>query len=172
MYFGLQDTKPPPCPLHLTKQGGSIHCSRLYCHALYRWSRIYWRPSLFIILWHRQEQITNMNKFTSIIQTFSLSWSVAERDIQRFIYAGAPIFCAKVLMVFMFVKSTVFFARYFIVLHYHTVFYFFGFFCFFVPYTNTNIGGTYLLWALGGGEGSRIYGWNEHGKCMCNYSIM
>jgi hypothetical protein len=26
MYFGLQDTKPPPCPLHLTKQGGSIHC--------------------------------------------------------------------------------------------------------------------------------------------------
>jgi hypothetical protein len=36
MYFGLQDTKPPPCPLHLTKQGGSIHCSRLYCHALYR----------------------------------------------------------------------------------------------------------------------------------------
>ncbi len=25
MYFGLQDTKPPPCPLHLTKQGGSIH---------------------------------------------------------------------------------------------------------------------------------------------------
>ena len=26
MYFGLQDTKPPPCPLLLTKQGGSIHC--------------------------------------------------------------------------------------------------------------------------------------------------
>ncbi len=26
MYFGLRDTKPPPCPLHLTKQGGSIHC--------------------------------------------------------------------------------------------------------------------------------------------------
>jgi hypothetical protein len=25
MYFGLQDTKPPPCPLPLTKQGGSIH---------------------------------------------------------------------------------------------------------------------------------------------------
>ncbi len=27
MYFGLQDTKPPPCPLPLTKQGGSIHLS-------------------------------------------------------------------------------------------------------------------------------------------------
>ncbi len=26
IYFGLQDTKPPPCPLPLTKQGGSIHC--------------------------------------------------------------------------------------------------------------------------------------------------
>jgi hypothetical protein len=25
MYFGLQDTKPPPCPLRLTEQGGSIH---------------------------------------------------------------------------------------------------------------------------------------------------
>jgi hypothetical protein len=36
MYFGLQDTKPPPCPLHLTEQGGSIHCSKLYCHAFYR----------------------------------------------------------------------------------------------------------------------------------------
>jgi hypothetical protein len=69
----------------------------------------------------------------------------AERDIQRFIYAGAPIFCAKVLMVFMFVKSTGFFARYFIVLHYHTVFYFFGFFFIFVPYTNKNIGGTYYV---------------------------
>jgi hypothetical protein len=34
----------------------------------------------------------------------------------------------KTLMVFIFVKSTVFYARYFIVLHYHTVFYFFGFF--------------------------------------------
>jgi hypothetical protein len=33
-------------------------------------------------------------------------------------------------MVFMIVKSTVFCARYFIVLHYHTVFYFFGFFVF------------------------------------------
>ncbi len=30
MYFGLQDTKPPPCPLHLTKQGGSIHWSKVY----------------------------------------------------------------------------------------------------------------------------------------------
>jgi hypothetical protein len=36
MYFGLQDTKPPPCPLHLTEQGGSIHCSKLYFYALYR----------------------------------------------------------------------------------------------------------------------------------------
>ncbi len=26
MYFGLQDTEPPPCPLPLTKQGRSIHC--------------------------------------------------------------------------------------------------------------------------------------------------
>jgi hypothetical protein len=63
----------------------------------------------------------------------------------------------KVLMVFIFVKSTVFYARYFIVLHYHTVFYFLGF-LFFVPYANKNIGGTYLLWALGGGEGGGIYG--------------
>jgi hypothetical protein len=30
MYFGQQDTKPPPCPLHLTKQGGSIHWSKFY----------------------------------------------------------------------------------------------------------------------------------------------
>jgi hypothetical protein len=42
----------------------------------------------------------------------------------------------KVPMVFIFVKSTVFYARYFIVLHYHTVFYFFGFFGFFVPYAS------------------------------------
>ncbi len=34
MYFGLQDTKPPPCPLHLTKQGGSIHCSQLYLYTV------------------------------------------------------------------------------------------------------------------------------------------
>ncbi len=33
-------------------------------------------------------------------------------------------------MVFIFVKTTVFYARYFIVLHYHTVFYFFVFFVF------------------------------------------
>jgi hypothetical protein len=26
MYFGLQEAKPPPCPLLLTKQGGSIQC--------------------------------------------------------------------------------------------------------------------------------------------------
>jgi hypothetical protein len=26
MYFGLQKAKPPPCPLLLTKQGGSIQC--------------------------------------------------------------------------------------------------------------------------------------------------
>ncbi len=25
MYFGLQEAKPPPCPLRLTKRGGSIH---------------------------------------------------------------------------------------------------------------------------------------------------
>ncbi len=42
----------------------------------------------------------------------------------------------KVPMVLIFVKSTVFYARYFIVLHYHTVFYFFGFFGFFVPYAS------------------------------------
>ncbi len=35
-YFGLQDTKPPPCPLHLTEQGGSIRCLKLYCHTLHR----------------------------------------------------------------------------------------------------------------------------------------
>jgi hypothetical protein len=34
MYFGLQDTKPPPCPLHLTKQGGSIHWSRFYLYTV------------------------------------------------------------------------------------------------------------------------------------------
>jgi hypothetical protein len=26
MYFGLQEAKPPPCPLLLTEQGGSIQC--------------------------------------------------------------------------------------------------------------------------------------------------
>jgi hypothetical protein len=32
MYFGLQDTKPPPCPLHLTEQGGKkISNSNFYC---------------------------------------------------------------------------------------------------------------------------------------------
>jgi hypothetical protein len=36
MYFGLQDTKPPPCPLHLTKQGGSIHWSQFYLYAVYK----------------------------------------------------------------------------------------------------------------------------------------
>ncbi len=36
MYFGLQDTKPPPCPLHLTKQGGSIHWSQLYLYTVYK----------------------------------------------------------------------------------------------------------------------------------------
>ncbi len=36
MYFGLQDTKPPPCPLHLTKQGGSIHWSRFYLYTVYK----------------------------------------------------------------------------------------------------------------------------------------
>ncbi len=36
MYFGLQDTIPPPCPLHLTERGGSIHCSKLYFYALYK----------------------------------------------------------------------------------------------------------------------------------------
>jgi hypothetical protein len=36
MYFGLQDTKPPPCPLHLTKQGGSIHRSQLYLYTVYK----------------------------------------------------------------------------------------------------------------------------------------
>jgi hypothetical protein len=34
MYFGLQDTKPPPCPLRLTKQGGSIHWSRFYLYTV------------------------------------------------------------------------------------------------------------------------------------------
>ncbi len=34
MYFGLQDTKPPPCPLHLTKQGGSIHWSQFYLYTV------------------------------------------------------------------------------------------------------------------------------------------
>ncbi len=57
-------------------------------------SRIYWRPSLFNVLCHRRGQITNTNKFTSIIQTFSLSWSVALRNIWRFICASAPLFCA------------------------------------------------------------------------------
>jgi hypothetical protein len=64
----------------------------------------------------------------------------------------------KVLMVFIFVKSTVFYARYFIVLHYHTVFYFFWVFLFFCTIRKQNIGGTYLLWALGGGEGGGICG--------------
>jgi hypothetical protein len=60
-------------------------------------------------------------------------------------------------MVFMFVKSTVFYARYFIVLHYHTVFYFFGFFGF-LYHTQAKYRGDILLWALGGGEESGMYG--------------
>ncbi len=60
-------------------------------------------------------------------------------------------------MVFIFVKSTVFYARYFIVLHYHTVFYFLGFLVF-CAIRKQNIGGTYLLWALGGGEESGMDG--------------
>jgi hypothetical protein len=77
MYFGLQDTKPPPCPLHLTKQGGSIHCSQLYLYAVYK-------LVLYIL-----ETITSV---------FYLSYS---------------IMCPT---------------PYDIVLHYHTVFYFFWFF--------------------------------------------
>ncbi len=43
-------------------------------------------------------------------------------------------------------------------LYYITIQYFiFLVFLFFVPYADTNIGGTYLLWALGGGEGGGIY---------------
>jgi hypothetical protein len=35
MYFGLQDTKPPPCLLHLTKQGGTMKQKMNYtCRAL------------------------------------------------------------------------------------------------------------------------------------------
>jgi hypothetical protein len=46
------------------------------------WSRIYWRPSLFFILCHRQGQITNTNKFTSIIQTF-LYHEVSHREVYK-----------------------------------------------------------------------------------------
>jgi hypothetical protein len=130
MYFGLQDTKPPPCPLHLTKQGESIHCSRLYCHALYKLVSYILATITIYYIMSKQGQITNTNKFTSIIQTFFFVMKCCIEKYTRFICACAPIFCAKVLMVFMFARSTVFYARYFIVLHYHTVFYFFVFFCF------------------------------------------
>ncbi len=73
----------------------------------------------------------------------------------------------KVLMVFIFVKSAVFYARYFIVLQYHTVFFFF-FFGFFVFCTirKQNIGGTCLLWVL---EGVRGVGYVDEVsmKCVC-----
>ncbi len=59
-------------------------------------------------------------------------------------------------MVFIFVKSTVFYARYFIELQYLTVFYFFGFFGF-LYHTQAKYRGDILLWALGGGEGSGMY---------------
>ncbi len=47
----------------------------------------------------------------------------------------------KVLMVFIFVKSTVFYARYFIVLHYIQYFIFFWVFLFFLYHTQTKYRG-------------------------------
>jgi hypothetical protein len=48
MYFGLQEAKPPPCPLLLTKQGGLIQCivfiSIQTCYMIlhtYRYHQIY-----------------------------------------------------------------------------------------------------------------------------------
>ncbi len=46
------------------------------------WSRICWRPSLFIILCHRQGQITDTNKFTSIIQTL-LYHEVSHKEMYK-----------------------------------------------------------------------------------------
>jgi hypothetical protein len=61
MYFGLQDTKPPPCPLPLTKQGGSIHCYDLYCYACYKSvSYILATITMYVLPW--TGQITNTNK--------------------------------------------------------------------------------------------------------------
>ncbi len=97
--------------------------------------------------------------------------------LQKEIYEDSfmPVFQSfvqrKALMVFIFVKSTVFYARYFIVLHYHTVFYFFGFFWFFCTIRKQNIGGTYCC-----GRWEGVGGWDvwmrKAWKCMCNYSIM
>jgi hypothetical protein len=84
------------------------------------------------------------------------SWSVAEKDIQRFVHASAPISCAEVPMVFMFVRTTVFYARYFIVLHYHTVLYFFFvflFFCFLTIHKHKNRGNMMVLGARIEGRG-------------------
>jgi hypothetical protein len=60
-------------------------------------------------------------------------------------------------MVFIFVKSAVFYARYFIVLQYHTVFYFFGFFCF-LYHTQTKYRGDMFVVGVRGSEGGGIYG--------------
>ncbi len=103
------------------------------------WSRIYCRPSLFVVLWHKQEQITN--KFTSIIQTFSFFMSVAEQDIQRIVHASAPMICAKVPMVFMFDKLQ--YSMPGTLLYYITIqiqyFIFFVFFFCFLYHTQTEI---------------------------------
>ncbi len=57
MYFGLQDTKPPPCPLHLTKQGGSIHWSQLYLYAVHK--LVLYKNIYFENYYDEQHKFTN-----------------------------------------------------------------------------------------------------------------
>jgi hypothetical protein len=50
MYLGLQEAKPPPCPLLLTKQGGSIQCIVFISHqACYMVLHTYRYHQLYII---------------------------------------------------------------------------------------------------------------------------
>jgi hypothetical protein len=65
MYFGLQDTKPPPCPLHLTKQGGSIHCSQLYLYSVYKLVLYILETITMYCIIQARKQITN--KYTEIV---------------------------------------------------------------------------------------------------------
>ncbi len=81
MYFGLQDTKPPPCPLHLTKRGGSIHCSKLYFYALYKLVLYILSTITIYCIIARREQITN--KFTEIIQAFFILRGILQREMCR-----------------------------------------------------------------------------------------
>ncbi len=61
-----------PAALNQARRIDTLLGDCIVMHCINR-SHIYWRPSLFNVLCHKRGQITNTNKFTSIIQTFSLS---------------------------------------------------------------------------------------------------